>query len=120
MAVSSCNSRRHAFSIDSFTLINVVDTLKVGLEKTGFTSTSKVVYGPDRPGDIKHSLANIGSIEANLGYKPFYWKWLKQRYSSSHSTETKSEKTVSSNFRYKNFFDKSYYEIYILVLGRVF
>ena len=65
----------HVFNVacnDSFTLIHVVDTLKVGLEKTGFTSTSKVVYGPDRPGDIKHSLANIGSIEANLGYKPLY------------------------------------------------
>jgi nucleoside-diphosphate-sugar epimerase len=65
----------HVFNVacnDSFTLIHVVDTLKVGLEKTGFISTSKVVYGPDRPGDIKHSLANIGSIEANLGYKPLY------------------------------------------------
>ncbi len=65
----------HVFNVacnDSFTLINVVDTLKVGLEKTGFTSSSKVVYGPDRPGDIKHSLANITSIEANLGYKPLY------------------------------------------------
>jgi len=65
----------HVFNVacnDSFTLIHVVDTLKVGLEKTGFTSSSKVVYGPDRPGDIKHSLANIGSIEANLGYKPLY------------------------------------------------
>jgi len=65
----------HVFNVacnDSFTLIHVVDTLKVGLEKTGFTSTSKVVYGPDRPGDIKHSLANITSIEANLGYKPLY------------------------------------------------
>jgi UDP-N-acetylglucosamine/UDP-N-acetylgalactosamine 4-epimerase len=65
----------HVFNVacnDSFTLIHVVDTLKVGLEKTGFTSSSKVVYGPDRPGDIKHSLANITSIEANLGYKPLY------------------------------------------------
>ena len=65
----------HVFNVacnDSFTLIHVVDTLKVGLEKTGFTSSSKVVYGPDRPGDIKNSLANITSIEANLGYKPLY------------------------------------------------
>jgi UDP-N-acetylglucosamine/UDP-N-acetylgalactosamine 4-epimerase len=57
---------------DSFTLKYVVDTLKVGLEKRGISSASAIVFGPDRPGDIKHSLANIGSIESVLGYKPLY------------------------------------------------
>lgn len=57
---------------DSFTLIHVVDSLKSGLKKIGISSKSKIVFGPERPGDIKHSLANISSIESNLGYKPLY------------------------------------------------
>ncbi len=57
---------------DSFTLIHVVDSLKNGLLKKGVDSKSNIVFGPERPGDIKHSLANIGSIEKNLGYKPLY------------------------------------------------
>jgi UDP-glucose 4-epimerase len=27
-------------------------------------------YGPEREGDIKHSLADISKAEAGLGYKP--------------------------------------------------
>ena len=57
---------------DSFTLIHVVDLLKNGLLKNGIDSKSKVVFGPERAGDIKHSLANIGSIKKNLGYVPLY------------------------------------------------
>lgn len=57
---------------DSFTLINVVDSLKEGLHKIGINSNSTIVFGPERAGDIKHSLANIGLIESSLGYKPFY------------------------------------------------
>ncbi len=30
------------------------------------------IYGPDRPGDIKHSFANIAKAEALLNYKPEY------------------------------------------------
>jgi nucleoside-diphosphate-sugar epimerase len=30
------------------------------------------VFGPERAGDIKHSLANINSIKNYLGYKPLY------------------------------------------------
>jgi UDP-N-acetylglucosamine 4-epimerase len=57
---------------DSFTLNHVVDSLKNGLFNNGIVSLSKVVYGPERAGDIKHSLANINSIQENLGYKPLY------------------------------------------------
>lgn len=57
---------------DSFTLIHVVEALKSGLSTIGTFSNSKIVFGPERPGDIKHSLANISSIENALGYKPLY------------------------------------------------
>jgi len=57
---------------DSFTLIHVVESLKIGLKNNGIDSKSKVVFGPERPGDIKHSLANINAIESVLGYKPLY------------------------------------------------
>jgi nucleoside-diphosphate-sugar epimerase len=69
------SSKANVFNVacnDSFTLKYVVDTLKIGLEKRGISSSSAIVFGPDRPGDIKHSLANIGSIESVLGYKPLY------------------------------------------------
>ena len=30
----------------------------------------KVIHGPERPGDVRHSKANIGKAEELLGYKP--------------------------------------------------
>jgi nucleoside-diphosphate-sugar epimerase len=57
---------------DSFTLKYVVECLRNGLEKKGILSNSKIVFGPERAGDIKHSLANINSIKNYLGYKPLY------------------------------------------------
>lgn len=68
-------SKSNVFNVacsDSFTLIHVVNALKSGLSKNGIESKSTIVFGPERPGDIKHSLANIQSIESNLGYKPLY------------------------------------------------
>ena len=69
------NSSSNVFNVacnDSFTLNHVVDCLKKGLEVNGVISNSKIVYGPERAGDIKHSLANINSIQKKLGYKPLY------------------------------------------------
>lgn len=57
---------------DSFTLNHVVESLKLGLKFNGVISNSIIVYGPERAGDIKHSLANINSIQQNLGYTPLY------------------------------------------------
>lgn len=57
---------------DSFSLSDVVDSLFEGLSKIGIDSSSKVINGPDRPGDIRHSLANINAIKSNLGYAPLY------------------------------------------------
>lgn len=69
------NAKSSVFNVacaDSFTLSNVVDSLISGLSKIGINSESKIVNGPERPGDIKHSLANINSIKSNLGYAPLY------------------------------------------------
>ncbi len=57
---------------DSFTLNYVVESLKEGLLKKGIQSKSNVIFGPERQGDIKHSLANINAIKNYLGYKPLY------------------------------------------------
>jgi UDP-N-acetylglucosamine 4-epimerase len=32
----------------------------------------KVIYGPNRAGDIPHSLASIEKAQSKLGYKPKY------------------------------------------------
>lgn len=69
------NTKSSVFNVacaDSFTLANVVDSLISGLSKIGIHSESKIINGPERPGDIKHSLANINSIQSNLGYTPLY------------------------------------------------
>ena len=57
---------------DSFSLIHVLDSLKKGLSTIDIHSNSNIIFGPERPGDIKHSLANIELIENYLGYKPLY------------------------------------------------
>ena len=57
---------------DSFTLNEVIEKLQKGLAKIGVISKSSIVHGPDRPGDIKHSLADISSISNKLGYNPLY------------------------------------------------
>lgn len=56
----------------SFTLNYVVESLKNGLLNKGIQSKSNIVFGPERQGDIKHSLANINAIKYYLGYKPLY------------------------------------------------
>ncbi len=40
------------------------------------------VYGPERPGDVKHSEADISKIQSNLGYEPkvFFKKGLNRVY----------------------------------------
>ena len=49
----------------------------------------KANYGPEREGDIKHSLANISNAETFLGYSPNFtiengldktYKWFKEKY----------------------------------------
>ena len=41
---------------------------------------SNVTHAPERPGDVKHTLANLSRIEEELGYKPIvtFWEGLEQ------------------------------------------
>lgn len=47
-------------------LINGFKTLNIN------PSSSKIINGPDRVGDVKHSLANIYKAQNLIGYKPLY------------------------------------------------
>lgn len=61
---------------DGFHVFNVARGERLSLnalasllrEITG--ATAAIVHGPDRPGDIRHSLADIGAIRRALGYAP--------------------------------------------------
>lgn len=57
---------------DSFSLIEVIEALKIGLSRKGINSQSAVVFGPERSGDVKHSLASVSHISEQLAYKPLY------------------------------------------------
>jgi UDP-N-acetylglucosamine 4-epimerase len=50
---------------DQVSLNEMIEMLQ---EITG--KTLKAEYGPERPGDVKHSMADISKIENLLGYKP--------------------------------------------------
>lgn len=56
------------FNIATGTRISLNETVKVLRKLTGYTG--EVKYGPERAGDIKHSLADITRAEQALGYKP--------------------------------------------------
>jgi len=56
----------------SCTLNNVIDALHQGLLKLNIEPKHGLVYGPERSGDIRDSLANISAIETNLSYQPLY------------------------------------------------
>lgn len=56
---------------EAVVLNDLVNTLKGELSKfDNSVSTIKVVNGPERIGDIKHSLASIDKIKQMLGYEP--------------------------------------------------
>ena len=48
--------------------IDLYQTFQILKKLTGYTG--EVKYGPDRAGDVKHSLADISLAEQCLGYKP--------------------------------------------------
>jgi len=56
-----------------FTLNAVISTIKEILTKQDrFNSATKITHGPDRPGDIRHSLADISQTTAALGYEKIW------------------------------------------------
>ncbi len=56
------------FNIATGRRITLNETFKILQNLTGFSGQPH--YGPERAGDIKHSLADVSKAEANLGYKP--------------------------------------------------
>jgi len=56
------------FNVATGHRVTLNESLQVLRKLTGYSGQAK--YGPERAGDIKHSLADISSAEAALGYKP--------------------------------------------------
>ncbi|MGI9101540.1 MAG: SDR family oxidoreductase [Terriglobales bacterium] len=57
-----------AFNIATGRRITLKETYAILQKLTGFRQTAE--YGPERSGDIKHSLADISLAEKHIGYKP--------------------------------------------------
>lgn len=56
------------FNVATARRVTLNETFRALQKLTSFTGQPK--YGPERGGDIKHSLADISKAEAGLGYKP--------------------------------------------------
>ena len=56
----------------SYSLNLVISTLHNGLKKLNVEPKHSLVFGPERSGDIRDSLANISAIENELGYSALY------------------------------------------------
>jgi UDP-glucose 4-epimerase len=71
-----------AFNIGSGTRISINDLVRTLSEVSGMTP--RVVHGPPRAGDVRHSIADISLAQEKLGYTPTvdlvdglrrYWRW---------------------------------------------
>jgi nucleoside-diphosphate-sugar epimerase len=56
------------FNVATGTRADLNETFQILKKLTGYSGDVK--YGPEREGDVKHSLADITSAEKHLGYKP--------------------------------------------------
>jgi nucleoside-diphosphate-sugar epimerase len=56
------------FNVATGTRIDLNETFRVLKKLIGFSG--EVKYGPERAGDVKHSLADLARSERHLGYKP--------------------------------------------------
>ena len=50
------------------TRVDLNETFELLRKLTGYSGSVK--YGPEREGDVKHSLADISRAEQQLGYQP--------------------------------------------------
>jgi UDP-N-acetylglucosamine 4-epimerase len=55
---------------ENISLNQLIVAIKEGLNKHGFNTNIPINYGPERKGDVKHSLASISKAEKLLGYEP--------------------------------------------------
>ncbi len=56
------------FNIATAQRVDLIQTFEILKKLTGYSG--EVKYGPERAGDVKHSLADISLAEKHLGYKP--------------------------------------------------
>lgn len=56
------------FNVATGTSINLNETFELLKKLTGYSGNAK--YGPEREGDVKHSLADISRAQEQLGYQP--------------------------------------------------
>ena len=56
------------FNVATGTRADLNETFRILKKLTGYSG--EVKYGPEREGDVKHSLADISSAEKHLGYQP--------------------------------------------------
>lgn len=75
LALSTDNSEAfgRSFNVacgEFYSLNKVVDAIRENLKKIGkYSDTTSIVHGPDRPGDVRDSLADITQTTSILGYK---------------------------------------------------
>jgi UDP-glucose 4-epimerase len=67
-AAPAAQAAGQVFNVATGRRITLNETFKALQSLTSYTGQPK--YGPERGGDIKHSLADISKAEAALGYKP--------------------------------------------------
>jgi len=66
--VPAAKSAGQVFNVATGRRVTLNETFKLLQPLTNFTGQPK--HGPERSGDIKHSLADISKAEAGLGYQP--------------------------------------------------
>jgi UDP-glucose 4-epimerase len=64
----SAKAAGQVFNVATGRRVTLNETFKALQPLTGYSGRPK--YGPERGGDVKHSLADISKAEAGLGYKP--------------------------------------------------
>jgi len=58
---------------ENTSILGLIDAVKKGMKSLGLQSSkARVVHGPDRKGDVKHSLADISKANEFLLYKPTF------------------------------------------------
>src|SRR5215467_1141869 len=68
MKAPSAQAAGHVFNVATGTRVDLNETFELLKKIIGYKG--EVKYGPERSGDVKHSLADLSITEKALGYKP--------------------------------------------------
>lgn len=75
-AVTNDSAKNEVYNVavgDRTTLNTLFESLKEALAKNGVVYDKNPVYRDFRPGDVRHSQADVSKARAHLGYAPEYW-----------------------------------------------